>query len=314
MQNSLYKIIALFTFLVITYNKSNAQIVWYYPPPTYPLTEYCPEMCFDIYDTITDYQIDTSLFYRHVIVFMRNPVNIFNYTGDFIDTLYVPKANFRFNYCFQDTGYYVMTEWLTRINPFGDEYGIYSFSNSHFKIKPCKPIAIFNSNRDTICNDGCIILNDSSQQQTTNWHWKFEGSNNEIFTGKSPPVVCYGNSGIYPIQLIATNRFGSDTATKNVIVTGCIDCIQIPNAFTPNNDGINDGFKAYSNCILEEYKIQIYNRWSNLVFESNDINNSWNGKYKETECEPDIYTCFIIYKNSLKNKVEYKKGNITLLR
>jgi gliding motility-associated-like protein len=304
-------IICLF---LTTYLKVYAQIVWQYPPPTYPLTEYCPGMCFDIYDTIIDWQIDTSLFYRHVIIFMRNPVNIFNYTGDFIDTLYVPKSNFRFKYCFQDTGNYVMTEWLTRVNQFGEEYGMYSFGVSYFKIKPCLPIAIFNFIRDTICNNECVLLKDSSLQQPTKWQWKFEGSNTVTFTGKSPPDICFENTGTYPIQLIASNKFGSDTATKNIVVTGCNDCIKTPNAFTPNNDGINDVFKAYNNCFLELFKIQIYNRWSNLVFESDDINNSWNGKYKEIECEPDVYSYLITYKNSLKNKVEFKKGNITLLR
>jgi len=302
-------------FLAITISyKSNAQIVLSYPPPTYPMTQYCPGMCFDIYDTIIDYQIDTSLFYRHVIVFMRNPAYIFNYTGDFIDTLYVPKANFRFKYCFQDTGNYVMAEWLTKVNQFGEEFGRHWFGVLYFRISPCPPIAIFNSDKDTVCNDACITLKDTSQQQPTSWQWQFEGSNNETFTGKSPPEICYENSGIYPIKLIASNRFGSDTATKNIVITGCNDCVLTPTAFTPNNDGINDGFKAYSNCVLDEYKIQIYNRWSNLVFESDDINNSWNGKYKEIECEPDVYLYLITYKNSLKNKVEYKKGNITLLK
>ncbi len=302
-------------FLAITISyKSNALILWPNPPPTYPLTEYCPGMCFDIYDTIIDWQPDTSLYHRRVVVFMRNPVNIFNYTGDFADTLYIPKGNYRFKYCFQDTGNYVMSYWLTRKDSLGVEFGRHLFSVLYFKIKPCLPIAIFNSNRDTICNDACIFLKDSSQQNATSWQWQFEGSNNETFTGKSPPEICYENSGIYPIKLIASNRFGSDTATKNIVVTGCNDCVLTPTAFTPNNDGINDGFKAYSNCVLDEYKIQIYNRWSNLVFESDDINNSWNGKYKEIECEPDVYSYLITYKNSLKNKVEYKKGNITLLK
>lgn len=271
-------------------------------------------MCFDIYDTIIDFQIDTSLFNRHVIVFMRNPVDIFNYTGDFIDTLYVPKANFRFKYCFQDTGNYVMTEWLTRINQFGEEYGMYSFGVLYFKIKPCLPIAMFNSSSDTICNDACVFLKDSSQQNATQWQWIFEGSKSPPYSGKSPPDICYDSPGVYPIQLIASNKFGSDTAIKDIHVTSCTDCIQAPNAFTPNGDGMNDLFKIYSNCFLDEYKIQIFNRWSNLIFESTDINSTWNGKYKEIDCETDVYSYLVIYKNTLKKKIEYKKGNITLLR
>lgn len=307
------KYLTIFFFLT-TYFKICAQIVWSYPPPTYPLTKYCPGKCFDIYDTIIDWQIDTSLFYRNVMVFMRNPIDIFNYTGDFVDTLYIPKSNFRFKYCFEDTGNYVMTTWYTRINSFGNEYGMHVFQNGYFSIKPCNPIADFYMSTDTACIGDCLKTIDSSQQNATHWQWTFEGSKSSFYSGKSPPDICYDSPGVYPIQLIASNKFGSDTAIKDILVTSCTDCIQIPNAFTPNSDGINDLLKIYSNCFLDEYKIQIYNRWSNLVFESTDINSTWNGKYKENDCEPDVYSYLVIYKNTLKKKIEYKRGNITLLR
>ncbi|MFN8295717.1 MAG: gliding motility-associated C-terminal domain-containing protein [Chitinophagales bacterium] len=223
--------------------------------------------------------------------------------------------NFRFTYCFNDTGRFSTQNTYTGFNKDSVEtVGYYSLYLNVFTIKPCPPIAMFNSNSDTICKDACVILKDSSQQNATHWQWTFEGSKSSFYSGKSPPDICYDSPGVYPIQLIASNKFGSDTAIKDIHVTSCTDCIQAPSAFTPNSDGINDLLKIYSNCFLDEYKIQIYNRWSNLVFESTDINSTWNGKYKENDCEPDVYSYLVIYKNTLKKKIEYKKGNITLLR
>jgi gliding motility-associated-like protein len=84
-----------------------------------------------------------------------------------------------------------------------------------------------------------------------------------------------------------------DNETHEVILysigeLGCVDSIRytfypmmdlfIPNAFTPNNDGINDYFQAYGHEIFT-FEIWIYNRWGEMVYHSNDINESWTGSH-----------------------------------
>ena len=55
--------------------------------------------------------------------------------------------------------------------------------------------------------------------------------------------------------------------------------IPVPNAFTPNDDGLNDEFKPLFS-IVNEYKMLIFNKYGEKIFESDDINRGWNGIYK----------------------------------
>jgi len=85
-----------------------------------------------------------------------------------------------------------------------------------------------------------------------------------------------------------------------------------PNSFTPNNDGLNDFFNVYGENI-KEFKISIFNRWGELLFESNNIMNGWNGTYKGVTVPVGVY----VYKVEAvsKNFRRYKKaGHINLVK
>jgi len=89
----------------------------------------------------------------------------------------------------------------------------------------------------------------------------------------------------------------------------------LPNAFTPNNDGVNDEFclQGWEPCV-SEFIICIYNRWGEKVFESRDVNFCWNGTYKNVIVDAAVYTYYISAKNKESGEVIIKKGNISLLR
>jgi gliding motility-associated-like protein len=88
----------------------------------------------------------------------------------------------------------------------------------------------------------------------------------------------------------------------------------LPNAFTPNNDGINDVFclQGWNTC-NERFHIMIYDRWGEKVFESSDPGFCWNGIYKGQLLSGDVYVYSVsaTYKD---NTEVNKKGNITLIR
>ena len=85
-----------------------------------------------------------------------------------------------------------------------------------------------------------------------------------------------------------------------------------PNAFSPQGNNLNDTFflKGY---LIKEYKLQIYNRWGEMVFESNDIHKGWDGTFRGEMCEEGIYmyVCVARPQNSFPI---LKKGTITLIR
>lgn len=88
--------------------------------------------------------------------------------------------------------------------------------------------------------------------------------------------------------------------------------VKIPNCFTPDNDGINDNWFVEIEC-FESYHCQIFNRWGQLVFQSFNVEDEWNGKHNELECSEGVYFYKIYINIGESEKVEYS-GNITVLR
>ena len=110
----------------------------------------------------------------------------------------------------------------------------------------------------------------------------------------------------YSIEHHCENNLGcSDKETKTFIIQVPSE-FYLPNAFTPNGDGDNDVFlpKGYK---IEDLQMLIFNRWGELIFESNDVNIGWDGKTKSNIFAPDgLYTCLIEALDVYQNKYKYR--------
>jgi gliding motility-associated-like protein len=91
-----------------------------------------------------------------------------------------------------------------------------------------------------------------------------------------------------------------------------ISSLNIPTGFSPNGDDVNDVFAA-SDTNLSFYSCKIYNRWGNLVFESNPSLQTWNGQYQGGDCVEGTYY-YIIEAVGIDDKKYLKKGFLTLVR
>jgi gliding motility-associated-like protein len=104
--------------------------------------------------------------------------------------------------------------------------------------------------------------------------------------------------------------------TKDQLVLTIIECkesfLWIPNSFTPNDDRTNDTFGAYG-INIKDFELTIWNRWGELLFISNDLNNRWDGTYKGKVCQDDVYTYKLSYKD-VNNKQYTKFGRVTLFK
>jgi gliding motility-associated-like protein len=87
---------------------------------------------------------------------------------------------------------------------------------------------------------------------------------------------------------------------------------EVPNAFTPNGDGINDGFKAFKKNIKQSH-IQIFNRWGELVYESNEVEFSWDGTHKSEDSKLGVYT-YIANASDIIGNTYSKSGVVSLIR
>ena len=86
---------------------------------------------------------------------------------------------------------------------------------------------------------------------------------------------------------------GNYNDTINVTTESCECKFVVPTAFSPNKDGVNDMFRVLSTCALSKFRLSVYNRWGEKVFESNDFQFGWNGMYKN-ELQPMrtyVWTC-----------------------
>ena len=94
--------------------------------------------------------------------------------------------------------------------------------------------------------------------------------------------------------------------------------IYLPNAFSPNGDGLNEKFKAVTNSEnIESFQMLIYDRWGTLIFESNNISQGWNGTFKGKLCPQGVYVYKVEYSLSASsNNVlsEIRIGTVVLIR
>lgn len=118
--------------------------------------------------------------------------------------------------------------------------------------------------------------------------------------------------------VIVTDAGGcSDSACVTVyVVPEPIPCgeFYLPNAFSPNQDSENDEFKAYipPSCV-KEFKLKIFNRWGDKIFESDDVTKTWNGEYNGEPANAAVYTYFV-HAELTNGDVIDRKGNISLVR
>ncbi len=114
--------------------------------------------------------------------------------------------------------------------------------------------------------------------------------------GKTDSDYTINSSGTYSVTL--KNLCGTKTYASTITDSNCDCYLFIPNIFTPNNDHINDIFYVESACEPVNYTLEIYNRWGERIFESNNINTGWDGTFKNLTCPGGVYIYKIKYKFS----------------
>ncbi len=118
------------------------------------------------------------------------------------------------------------------------------------------------------------------------------------------------------IMQLAVNSYGCrDSIIKQIEIKPAY-VIYVPNAFTPNSDGTNDGFKAVGVGIAQ-FKLQVFDRWGALVFETDDINNAWDGSIKGKGDMESTKQEVYVWKAQVTDVLREKHsmiGHVTLLK
>jgi gliding motility-associated-like protein len=163
-----------------------------------------------------------------------------------------------------------------------------------------KPIVNL-GNDTTICITQKLLLDASYPQATYQWQ---DGSTGSQFL--------VSTAGQYSVQI--SNRCGTMNQSVIVKYENCACQVSVPNAFTPNNDGINDIFKPKFICSLSNYSSKIFNRWGQLIFESHDMSQGWDGYFQNQPQPSGTYVWVIQYQDLFTGKLVRKQGTVVLIR
>jgi len=166
------------------------------------------------------------------------------------------------------------------------------------------------------CSENVVQFSSSIEAPpgtTPVWSWNFGDSQ----TASSPnPSHAYSQPGTYGITLITyiPNSLGCyDTLQAQTINVSAIADMYIPNTFTPNGDGYNDVFMVRG-PLFSIYYFAVYNRWGQLVFETSDPKEGWDGQYKGKPADPGVFGYYVKVRCSETSSEILKKGNVTLIR
>jgi gliding motility-associated-like protein len=146
-------------------------------------------------------------------------------------------------------------------------------------------------------------------ENTTDYYWDF-GDNQQSVSQN--PIHRYSAEGNYNVALVISNGGGcTDTIIQNIAISP-FDFIRIPNAFTPNGDGVDDTFGALYAGEVDFIEMNIFNEWGNLIFNSNNIDKRWDGNKNEKPQPTGTYVYVIKYNENGSEQV--LKGTLTLIR
>lgn len=140
-------------------------------------------------------------------------------------------------------------------------------------------------------------------------------TSNSVFlwsTGATTSSINITTPGVYWVKISTGKCISSDTIT--VIGTIGDGVIFVPNSFTPDGDGLNDIFKAQGTDIIS-FHLSIFDRWGELIFETKNMNEGWNGYYKGNLVQQDVYVWTMVYKTACDEKRAHKrKGIVGVIR
>ena len=174
------------------------------------------------------------------------------------------------------------------------------------------PISNFTFSPDPPIENTATSFNNLASPDAVNFKWLFGDGDSLLTNSRLPVKHQYNETGTYNACLIAINSAGcADTLCQDVraVIAALVD---VPNAFTPQSGDINS--KVFARGFgITKIRFIIWNRWGQKVFETNDKNIGWDGKYKGVIQPMDVYA-YTLDVEFFDGTKTIKKGDISLIR
>lgn len=207
-------------------------------------------------------------------------------------------------------------------NVFGDKTTTLAVSNGLCHDSVTKTIKLDNFLKadftiDTLnCPEEPVLMTGVAiSERPITHYWSFgdgQSSTDEQPLQHSYPVSV--NTIKYKVSYTITNDLGCTSTTEKIVSVANTCRIDVPNAFTPNGDGVNDFFGPLNAIKADQLIFRVYNRWGNLIFETKDWLTGWDGRYKGIDQDPSTYVWRLSYiHRDTKQSIELK-GTVQLIR
>jgi gliding motility-associated-like protein len=190
------------------------------------------------------------------------------------------------NHCYATPGVYSVTLLVTTNDGCSHTLSL----NNYINVFGSPTAAFTASPQPTTILTPTINFTDMSTGADT-WLWSFGDLNNST-SNLQNPTYTYSDPICYQVSLEVSSQNGCTDSTSEII---CIDpdvSIYVPNTFTPNDDGINETFIPITTGINpDRYEFWVFDRWGNLIFYTDDLNEGWNGRVQGHDklCQIDTY-------------------------
>jgi len=153
----------------------------------------------------------------------------------------------------------------------------------------------------SICNGKILELKASGNWPSYLW-----------YNNATTPSVTVTTAGKYWLQVTSANGCSAKDSIS-VTANACASGIHFPNAFTPDNNGNNDTYKPVVYDIPVNYRLRIYNRYGEKVFETTDFKQGWDGWYRGRRQPPDTFVWYCVYQFTGSLSAA-EKGTLILVR
>lgn len=152
---------------------------------------------------------------------------------------------------------------------------------------------------------------DVTYGNTQGWEWFVDG---QFLSTDERPQYVFETAGEYTITQIVFDENGCSDTTDHIIEVIGTYTVFVPNAFTPDGNGLNNTFRPIvTNVDPDQYRFQIFNRWGEMIYETEVIDNSWDGIYNGEAVRDGIYIWKVLVTDNVGIEHEYV-GHVTLLR
>lgn len=174
------------------------------------------------------------------------------------------------------------------------------------------PVSNFSFVPDPPLENTATTFTNLSSPDAVNFKWLFGDGDSLLTASRAPVQHQYNATGTFTACLIAMNAAGCPDTFCLPVRALVVPAIDVPNAFTPNSGDVNSVVFARGFGIAK-LRFIIWNRWGQKVFETNDRNIGWNGRYKGVIQPMDVYA-YTLDVEFFDGTKATKKGDITLIR